>query len=154
MTDYQQNLVSQATWRWMDPPGTSGHAPKGPNRMKVLITTPIALAIAYAIHHFFHHTTMAWVVAGIALFIAFSAAALPPVYAAIDRAFLKFGHWVGVGVTWLLLVPFFYLMFVPGHAILALFGKDPLARRRLPAGASAWRKHPGITRVEHFRRQH
>ena len=154
MTDYQQNPVSQATWPWAAPPVAPKVSPAAHGRKKVIITTPIALAIAYSVHRFLGHTIMAYVITSIALFIAFSAFVLPSVFAAIDRFFLRLGHYIGVTVTWLLLVPFFFIFFVPGHALFALFGKDPMARRRLPGDQSGWHQHPGITRTEHFKRQH
>lgn len=154
MTDYPQNPVSKATWPWVAPPTEQKSPPASHGRKKVLITTPIALGIAYCVHRFLNHTIMAYVIMCIALFIAFSAFVLPPVYAAIDRFFLRLGHWVGATVTWLLLVPFFVIFFIPGRALFSLFGKDPMARRRLPADQSGWHQHPGITRAEHFKRQH
>ena len=66
MGSFEQNRVSKVTWDWTgsgDQQAESASTSHG--HKKVLITTPIALLIAYCIHRFLHHTTMAWVVVGI-----------------------------------------------------------------------------------------
>ena len=155
MAEFEQNRVSKTTWNWTASEAvevvknSSSH-----DRKKVLITTPIAFLIAYCVHRFLHHTTMAWIIVGIASFIAFSAFFLPPVYRAIDRFFQAFARWVGVAMTYLLLVPAFFILFLPVRAVFAMGGKDPMRLKLLPDEPSYWLEHPGVTRDDHYRKQH
>lgn len=50
----------------------------------------------------------------------------------------RFGQAVGLGLTWLLLVPFYALCIVPGGLLLRWRGRDPLSRRRLGPGLTGW----------------
>lgn len=60
----------------------------------------------------------------------------------------------GKGITFLLLVPFFYLVFVPGRLLLALSGRDPLNRRFPSDEPSYWVKRaPGISPA-HYKKQY
>jgi len=59
---------------------------------------------------------------------------LPPIW----RLGRRFGHAVGLGLTWILLVPFHALCVVPIGLLFRLQGKDLLARRRLETGLTGW----------------
>ena len=155
MAEFEQNQVSKTTWNWTASEDedvaqkTTSHSHK-----KVLITTPIALGIAFFVYRVLQHTTMACIIVGISLFIAFSAFVMPSVYRSIDGFFQKLAHWIGIGMTWLLLVPAFFILFLPGRIFFLLRGKDPLRLKLLPDESSYWIPHPGVTREEHYRRQH
>ena len=154
MGEFDQNPVSQAVWRWRenaaDALGTAGMSP----RVKVLITTPIALLIAYGIYCWKHHPGPPLVVAAMALAIALCGFFAPPAYAFIERFFLRFAAWVAAAMTWILLTPVFYLIFAPAHLLLALRGKDPMHRRCPTDLASYWTPRPPITRKNYYRSQY
>lgn len=155
MATFEQNQVSKVTWRWTHSDEQATAKPESKKHdKKVFISTPIALGIAYCVHRYSSHPKMAFVIAGIALFIAFSAFVLPTVYEAIDGFFQTFARWVGTGMTWILLVPFFFLFFVPGRILFKLSGKDSLRLNFLPKEDSYWIPHPGVTREDHYRKQH
>jgi hypothetical protein len=59
---------------------------------------------------------------------------LPPLW----RLGRRFGQAVGLGLTWLLLVPFHALCIAPGGLLLRLRGLDPLSRARLEPGLTGW----------------
>jgi hypothetical protein len=54
------------------------------------------------------------------------------------RAGRWLGRAVGAALSWLLLVPFFALVMVPGALWLRLRGRDPLHRAPLVPGLTAW----------------
>ena len=65
MADFQQNRVSRAVWPW--PAAGDEAPPRGMNpKLKVAISTPIALLIAYGIYRWRGHLVMPCIVAGIA----------------------------------------------------------------------------------------
>lgn len=45
---------------------------------------------------------------------------------------------VGNGLTWLLLAPFFYVVFGTGRLVLRITGKDPLQLKIYPQASSYW----------------
>lgn len=64
----------------------------------------------------------------------------------ILKGFDRTGAWlaraVGSGLTWLLLTPFFYIVFGLGRLSLVLARKDPLNRKLDPQAISYWTDHP------------
>jgi hypothetical protein len=56
----------------------------------------------------------------------------------VRRAGGWLGRAVGAALAWLLLVPFFLLIMVPGGLWLRLRGRDPLHRAPLAPGLTAW----------------
>jgi hypothetical protein len=56
-------------------------------------------------------------------------------------------------VTFLLLVPFYYLCFVPGRIVGLLLGKDPLERKFPTNETTYWHPYSGSIDPEHWKRQ-
>jgi hypothetical protein len=82
------------------------------------------------------------------------AIAAPRAYAPIYRVLDGLVRGVLQAITWLLLGFVFAFVFVPGRIILALRGRDPLARRPDPALVTYWQdsRRPGDA-AKHFRAQ-
>jgi peptidoglycan biosynthesis protein MviN/MurJ (putative lipid II flippase) len=65
-----------------------------------------------------------------------------PVYDRMDGFVAATARLAGIILTWLLLVPFFGLVFVPAKALIALSRKDPLCRRFRTEHKTFWVSHP------------
>ncbi len=78
----------------------------------------------------------------------------PRAFAAIERGGRRLGLAAGALLTWLLLVPFFYLCFVPGRLVQRLARRDPMRRRWDPARPSYWTPCPDRRDPGHFTRQY
>lgn len=153
MTEFQQNRVSKTVWRWQDgdaEPARRGMDPK----LKVAISTPIALLIAYGIYKWKGHVIMPAVVVATALTIAFCGLFLPRAFQAIERFFLRFAAGVAVVLNWVLLTPLFFLVFTPIRLSMAIRGKDPMHRACPTDQASYWAARKPITRENYYRSQH
>jgi hypothetical protein len=153
MDDLQQNRVAKTVWPWATPPGEDVPGGISP-RKKVTITTPIAYAIAGLLYLWLDHLVGPILVVVIATSIAFCGFFIPPAYAAIERFFLRFAVWVAAALTWILLVPVFYMIFFPAGIFLTLRGKDPMERACPTDKPTYWSKRPPITRVNYYERQH
>lgn len=154
MTSYEQNRVSRAVWPWASPPGSTP-PPQGMSpRRKVLITTPIALLIAYGMYRWKHHLAAPAAITVVALSICFCGLFVPPAFAAIERGFARFGALVGTLLTWLLLTPTFYLIFAGGHLLLWMSRKDPLNRACPSREPTYWVDRPPVTRKNYYLSQH
>lgn len=153
MADFEQDWVSRAIWRWQgagEPPRRGGMDA----RLKVAISTPIALGIAWGIHRWKGHVVMPLVVAAIALGIGFCGVFVPPAFRAIERGLGRFGAGVATGLNWVLLAPLFFLVFAPIRLGLWLRGKDPM-QRACPSGEKTyWIPRRPITRENYYGSQH
>lgn len=70
-----------------------------------------------------------------------SGCCIPRLFNYIELGGRWLGRGVGLGLTWLLLTPFFYLCLLPGRLILLLWRKDPMHRRWEPERTSYWLEH-------------
>ena len=153
MAEFKQNPVSRTAWRWQES-GEASH-PRGMNpKLKVAISTPIALLIAFGIYKWKGHVVMPSIVVAIALTIAFCGVFIPPAFAAIERFFLRFAAGVATVLNWILLTPLFFLVFAPIRLTQLLRGKDPMDRACPTEVGSYWRDRKPITRENYYRSQH
>jgi len=100
------------------------------------------------------HLIPAAVLAGIALVVLVSGFLVPRVFAVIERFGRWLGHVVGTALTWILLVPMFYLVFVPGRLILKLRGIDPMCRQFPTDAPTYWVSRKPVNSVEDYKRQY
>ncbi len=126
-----QPTVLQVTWDWRrkgaDRSGDSKSDHASLRRaalIQALITGAIAAFLLFGIGH----QLFGRIVAGIAVVVLFLGISLPNVYRHVHRFGQTLGRWVGTGLTYILLVPFFFLFFVPVALWLRLRGRDPLHR--------------------------
>lgn len=144
--------VTVAAWpsRGAAPPPRDAAAAR---RRKAVIQALVAWAAAAVLLLVFKRTVLASVVGLIGLTTLVGGLFVPPVFHAIEHAGLKLAEWVTTGLTWLLMVPFFYLFFVPARFILKIQGKDPMRRVWDRGLATYWVDRPASDPVVHFTRQ-
>ena len=133
---FQQNAVSLAVWPWSQPKSAAAHGKGG-----VLLQAAIPLAVSATLYFWapFHHAqTVAKVVLGVAVLLLVIGFTAPALFKKIEKLVWGLVHWVGVCMSWLLLVPLFYTFFLGARIMLGLRGKDPLHRKLDPAAASYW----------------
>ncbi len=122
-------------------------------RLKALIQAPIMAAVGAVLHHF-HRDIGAYIVWALAALVLIGGLFISPLF----RAFEKFGQllarWVGAALTWGLLVPFFYLCFVPGRWIMQLRGRDPLTRKFPSQERTYWIPRPPVSSLAQYKKQH
>lgn len=127
--------VLATVWNWREPrTAAAGGSP----RRRGLIQTAVLLAVAVAFRWGLGHAVPAFIAGGLAAVMLVTSQALPAVYAAIEAFGRRLGEWVGAALTWLLLVPVWLLIFVPGGLLLRLQGRDPLHRSLRPAHLTYW----------------
>ncbi|MBN2301342.1 MAG: hypothetical protein JXN60_02370, partial [Lentisphaerae bacterium] len=119
----------------------------------VLIESGIGLAIGVVMLAWGKHV-LGSVVVVIALTLLFTGMFVPQVYGVIKRQFLLLGKSVGIGMSWLLLVPFFYICFPLGRLGFKLTGRDPMTRAFEPNTKSYWMPKKTIAGLEHYKRQY
>ena len=100
------------------------------------------------------HQHMALTVACVASYVIITGLVFPSLFLATERVFNIFGHWVGIALTWLLLVPFFLLVFLPGRLVLLASHRDPLTREFPGKGSTNWRPHVVCEGRNPYRKQY
>lgn len=100
------------------------------------------------------HTTAAGIVGGIGAVMLLSGLFIPAMFLKLERGGRWLGKAAGVGLTWLLLVPMFYLVFFPGRLILMLTGNDPMARKFPTKAPTYWIARKPVLSAEEYKRQY
>lgn len=148
-TDFRQGPVSRAVWPWTEEKVVRDHKP---SLVFNLVTLAIGLGIAMLFYSF-NHQLMAGIVACISTFIFLCARFAPAIYLRIEKLFQVLGHYIGQTLTWLLLVPFFYICFGFGRLVQIVLGRDPMRRKYDTTLESYWQEREGGVDIEQYRRQ-
>lgn len=150
------STVSAAIWPWRNRPDAAGEAAAGvaARRKAAVRESAIACAVALLLLFLFDKQVLAGIVFAIAALVLVGGLFVEPVY----RGFKKLGHYlavgVGVGMTWLLLVPFFYICFTIGRVVLVLLRKDPLNREFPTAQPTYWSAYRYLPGADSYTRQY
>lgn len=124
-------------------------------KVKALIQAPLMVLVAYAIHHFTGHKVMPAIIVGLAGLILLGGLAVPPIFHAFERFGFLLARWVAAGLTWGLLVPFFYLVFGFGKLVLVITRQDPLSVKfPAPEHTTFWENRPPVPDLNQYRKQH
>jgi len=107
-------------------------------RWRAVIQSMVIAGVATVMTLVWRHYTFGLLLYGLSALVLISGLFIPPVFNALDQ----FGRWlakgVGIGLTWLLLTPFYFLCMWPGRLILLLIGRDPMQRRWQRQQDSYW----------------
>ncbi len=146
---FRQNLVSKTIWPWQTSKSSTS---TGPSLFLSLITLTVGLMMA-GLFVLFHHNRMALLVVGISLAVFLCSRFFPKVYRGLEKVFQGFSHLVGQALTWLLLLPFFYVFFVGGRLLQKITGKDPMSRAWDRNADSYWCNKIKGSDPEQYKRQ-
>lgn len=146
--------VNECVWNWRAP-RASGRPEDTPaaRRRRATVQTLIMLVVASLLFFRWDKRPLGSFVYAMAGLTFLGGFFIPPLFRALERFGHALARGVSAGLTWLLLVPFFYLFFVPARAILKLQGKDPMHRLWETGRPSYWIDRPPIPGAHHFTRQ-
>jgi len=135
--------VAQVVWPWRSPPKSPASGARI-RRRRVLIQCGIMIVIASLVTWWLRRYRLGQVLYFVSAIIAICGFLMPKAFDVFERLVQTLAHAVGVILTWLLLVPFFYLCFAPARLVMMLLNKDPMARRYEHDRLSYWedRKPP------------
>ncbi len=151
MRNNTQNAVARAVWAWDTPKADVDVRAR--LRFKALIQSLVMSAVAALFYFWRGHVVLPAALAALAAVNLALGLAAPRAFGAVDRAMQAFGHGVGTAVTWIVLVPFFYLFMLPGRLILLAMGKDPLDRRFPDTPTSYWVPRRPAKSMDDYRKQ-
>lgn len=91
---------------------------------------------------------------GVAAVMLVSGLLIPALFIRIEKAGQALGRGVSVALTWILLVPFYFLVFVPGRLILMARGIDPLCRQFPTDAPTYWVPRKPVGSIDEYKRQY
>lgn len=131
-------IISEPVWKWWYRRNQPAVNRQKSGLAKIIFQSIIAFAVAALFAFIFHRVLFAGIVASIGLIILICGLFIPKVYSAIERIVGVFAFGVGQALTWLLLVPFYYLCFLPARIILSLTKRDPMKRAWDSSAPTYW----------------
>jgi hypothetical protein len=143
------HTVVEIVWNWRaaEDPLLHRNAERAELRRRALLQGSVMVAVGALVFFLLGHRTVGLVVWGLAVLVLGLGLAVPAAYRPLNR----FGEWLGriVGalLTFLMLVPLFYLVFLPVSAFLRMKGHDPMSRGRREMNQTCWipRRRPVAT---------
>ena len=129
-----QEAVRRAVWPW-DAPPTAASARERWQMPVIRLVVMLGIAVLLA---GLGRLRFALFLSSLGVLLFAATVASPAARRSMDRALGSLGSGVGTALTGLVLVPFFFLCFLPARLFLLATGKDPL-RRKFPApGPTLW----------------
>lgn len=139
MSDVGRPEAAAAIWNWQ----TAGGEPEGAalrSRQRGAVQSLVAAAIGAGLYLLLEWHTAAIVVWSITGLVLASALVSPTgLFAAIERGFSQLGAWVGAALTWIVMPPVFYLIFLP-FGLMFRRGRSDALKRYTDAEATTYWK--------------
>ncbi len=143
--------AAEVIWRWREPPKKNAEPSASKARIKGTIQGGVGLGVAAAIYLLWSQT-IGTVVFCISTTILLSALASPlGLYRIIEGVFVSLGNHTGRALTWLTLVPLFYLFFLPFGLLFRRGRRDRMKRFFEPDEQSYWEPHKAFSAADHER---
>ena len=122
---------------------------------KACLQAVIMAAVGAALFFYFKHQLAGWIVWSLAALVLVGGLFVPPVFHAFEKFGVLLAKWVGTGLTYAFLVPFYYLIFLPGRWTISISGRDPMRREFKPGSvASYWIPRKPVRNMDQYRKQH
>ena len=145
--------VARVVWPWRAPtraPATGGWT----RRRRILLQCAVTAAIATLLTWWLDRYRLGLFLYCFGAVILICGFLAPKTFDALERLGQKLAHAAALALTWILLMPFFYLCFAPARLILKLMGKDPMHRRFERNRSSYWVDHKPLAAPQPYTRQY
>lgn len=158
MTESATKTAGAQRWVWKavgaPPPGLTAKAPSLLH--KALIQFAIMALVGGLIYWKFPgHRLGSYIIWSLACAFLFCGLFIPAAYRSIDRFFFAvLPKWVATALNWLLLVPFFFVIFVPARLIQLLTGNDPMTRKVPTDLPTYWIPRKPVASLDQYKKQH
>ena len=138
--------AAAAIWDWRDSePAVASEPETRRLRMRGVVQGLVATGVGSGLY-VFASTTAGVIVATIGLTIALVGLLSPTgLYVAIENGFRVLAQWLGRALTWVLLLPLFYLFFLPFGLVLRAGRRDRLQRWTDAEASTYWEPREGVT---------
>jgi len=154
MGTYRQKEVSKAVWHWQEMTGEAGKLSLTKKLVSVLGRCLLLALGGMFFLVFFKRLFPAYLIFSLATLILVSGFLLPALFLALVNLEKLLGIWIGRVLTYLMLVPLFYLFFVPAHLISIMSRKDPLNRKFPTDLKTYWVCRPPVSDIDYYKGEH
>ena len=146
--------VYEAVWPWRSEQAGAADPTAKPEAPRVIIEAAVMCAAGLILGPVLHRPLVSAVVFTLAALVLAAGLWIHPLYRGFRRAGNRLARAVGIGLSWVLLAPFFYLCFPLGRLFLILGRSDPMRRKFLPKDQTYWSTHRPLPGPEAYRRQY
>lgn len=129
--------VARVVWNWRESDSTE-ETMRRMRKKNSLIRFCIMFLIGSILFFPLHHVWIGGIIYVLSFLILVGGFVVPQIYLAFEWVGRLLTITIGSLITWVLMISFFYICFVPGRILLYLFCKDPLQRARTPDAKSYW----------------
>ena len=151
MTTLPPRRPPELAWKW--PINGQRKETTAPGLGHVVLQALIPAAMA-GLFFLRHHRVTGWIVLAVSGWMLVSGLLLPRAFLAVERVLKAFGRIVALGLTWVLLVVFFFLFFLPLGLFLRRQMRALLALEFDKNQTSYWQDRVPVSSAEHFSRQY
>jgi hypothetical protein len=139
--------ASSIVWNWRYGRDHSARTRLVYSRRQGAVHSFIGLVIA-AILFVLGQRTLAMIAGSLAT-LSFLLAMISPagLYTRLRSGVAQLGVWIGIALSWILLVPLFYLFFLPFGLLLRRGARDSMERNLDSTAMSYWKKRKEVTSV-------
>ena len=134
---HQPANPESVVWDWKTNPEIQIET-KSQLRRRAILPITLTFLIGSLFRFFFEWIHSSWILYGICTVFVFMMLFAPTWLKTIENAMLVFGRWVGIALTWILLVPFFFIVFLPLRIFQTLSGGDPMRSQYDTSKESYW----------------
>ncbi len=146
-------IVMETVWSWRKP-GLAPEKTVSTRKKRSLVMFGVMICAATVLILVLHQVIFAIFLYSLSGLILVGGFFVPPVFRFFDRLGQRLTYIVGKSITYLLLVPFYYLCFFPRRLLLMLSGKDPMQRRWKTDSDSYWVDRQSHENIDNYRRQY
>jgi hypothetical protein len=153
MSESNVNSAGPAKWEWKA--GGTLPASKKPMDIKVkaVLQSVLMTVVAFLLFHFKHQVVVPRLIGVLAVVVLIGGLFVPPIFHGFEKFGKLLGVWVGKALTYILLVPFYFIVFAPAHLILNARHIDPMAREFPTKLASYWIPRRPVETTQ-YKKQH
>lgn len=132
--------VSSVVWDWRRSGAGSlkSDGPASALRQAAILQTVVMAAVGLILYFLLGHHLVAQIVWGLAVVFLLLGLLHPPAYRPVHRFGQWLGHAVGTLLLYVLLVPCYYILFLPVSVILRLQKRDPMHRHYRSVELTYW----------------
>ncbi len=149
-----ESSLADTVWPWRANAPDQQQTTARKRRQRAIIQGAITATLATLLLTVWHKQWLGLIVfilSGVIITAGFLA---PRIFQALEKFGQWLGHAVGVGITWLLLTPFFYICFTAGRLLLLAMRKDPLQRGFERSRKSYWVDRRSVATPQYYTRQY
>jgi hypothetical protein len=147
-----KNKTQDMVWQW-DQPEIAANKEQNIHKKGAWVQFTLMFSVAL-VFLLFHRIVISVIIFFLSFVILVGIFIAPPVLRFFNKAGKILAELTGRLLTYLLLVPFYFLCFFPGRIILFMLGKDPMKRKLDHSSSTYWVEKKQTEEIDHYKVQY